>query len=88
MRGKNGKDARLRRDALCAMRAAQQSRRAASGFNPGVGSSAITSFGIQRTAAAIITLRAIPPESSNGYIRSTSSPENLRCLLDPGSVQE
>ena len=27
MRGKNGKDARLRRDALCAMRAAQQSRR-------------------------------------------------------------
>ncbi len=35
---------------------------------PGVGSSAIISFAPLSIAVAIKTLRAIPPESSNGYL--------------------
>ncbi len=42
--------------------------------SPGVGSSATTSFGLDSSAVETSTLLAIPPDSWNGYISSTSGP--------------
>ena len=41
--------------------------------SPGVGSSAITSFGFERRAVDTRTLLAIPPDNWKGYMSSTSS---------------
>ena len=53
-------------------------RPAALASRPGVGSSAMISFGRSTTAAAISARRAMPPESSKGYIPSTSAPRPYR----------